>query len=232
MISIIIPTYNEESTIRSTILSIHSCSDDVQREVIVADGQSTDRTIKLAAPHARIVVSARGRANQMNAGAGRARGDILLFLHADVTLPRGALNEIEKAISAEGYDGGGFSNIFSAHNDRIKRLGRIMNLRLRDNDRPGNTLFFGDNGIFVRREAFSSLRGYRDIPIMEDCDFSDRMRKQFRVVRILHPQLVLSPRRHLQSGFVKTRLQWILIRRLYQAGVSAEKLARLYPHVR
>jgi rSAM/selenodomain-associated transferase 2 len=232
MISIIIPTYNEETAILSTIRSVQARSHEVSCEVIVADGQSTDRTVELAEPFARIVVSARGRAKQMNAGSGQARGDILFFLHADVSIPQGALSEIEKKITGEGYDGGGFSNVFSAHNDRIKKLGRIMNFRLRDNDRSANTLFFGDNGIFVRRQAFDKLSGFRDIPIMEDFDFSDRMRKQFRVVRILQPKLVISPRRHLQTGFVKTRLQWILIRKLFRAGVSAETLARLYPHVR
>jgi len=75
-------------------------------------------------------------------------------------LPPGAIAEIRRKVLIEGYDGGGFSNVFSRHNTRIKRLGRVLNLRLRDNDHAGNTVFFGNNGIFVRRRVFDALGGF------------------------------------------------------------------------
>lgn len=232
MISIIIPTYNEEEYIGRAIASVLSRRDESKIEIIVSDGGSTDGTVQLVRAHAQVVCAETGKARQLNAAASRAQGDILFFLYAHITLPAGALTAIDRAVNIEGNDGGGFSNVFSEHNQKIKQLGRVLNLRVRDNDHAGNTLFFGDNGIFVRRTVFDALQGFKAIPIMEDYDFSMRMRERFKVVRILDPKLVVSPRRHVKNGFVRTRLQWILTKRLYQAGVSPELLAQWYPKVR
>ena len=232
MISVVIPTYTEEARIEHAIASVLRCRDETEIEIIVADGGSTDGTVSLARAYVQVVCSETGRAHQLNAAVEQARGDIFFFLHAHVTLPAGALEMIDRAINTEGKDGGGFSNIFSEHNRKIKRLGRVLNLRIRDNDHSGNTLFFGDNGIFVRREVFEALGGFKTVPIMEDYDFSTRMRERFEVVRISEPKLVVSPRRHVEAGFVRTRIQWILTRRLYELGVSPDHLARWYPKVR
>ncbi len=232
MISVIIPTYNEEERIERTIRSVYQQRDRTDFEIVVCDGGSTDATVPLARKHARVVCSERGRGRQLNAAAERATGDIFFFLHANVTLPPGALAIIDREINERSFDGGGFSNVFSMHNHRIKRLGRILNLRIRDNDHAGNKIFFGDNGIFVKRTVFEALGGFKTIPIMEDYDFSKRMNERFRVVRICEPSLIVSPRRHVKAGFIKTRLQWILIKRLYQMGVSPFALARLYRDVR
>lgn len=232
MISVIIPTYNEEERIEHAIASVVRHQDEAEIEIIVSDGGSNDETVSLARAQAHVVCAETGRARQLNAAAKQARGDILFFLHAHVTLPAGALMMVDRAINTDGYDGGGFSNVFSKHNRKIKRLGRVLNLRLRDNDHSGNTLFFGDNGIFVRRAVFDVLGGFKAIPIMEDYDFSMRMRERFKVVRISNPKLIVSPRRHVRAGFVRTRIQWILTRRLYQLGVSPGFLARWYPNVR
>ena len=232
MISVIIPTYNEEGRIEQAIASVFAYRHEAEIEIIVADGGSSDATVSLARANAKVVSTETGRAGQLNAAAEEAGGDIFFFLHAHVTLPSGALTRIDRAINAEGNDGGGFSNVFSEHNQKIKRLGRLLNLRLRDNDHSGNTLFFGDNGIFVRREVFEALGGFKTMPIMEDYDFSKRMRERFEVVRISDPKLIVSPRRHVKAGFVRTRIQWILTRQLYQLGVSPDILARWYPKVR
>jgi rSAM/selenodomain-associated transferase 2 len=231
-ISVIVPVLNEESTIEPTLRTILDRRDEADIEVIVADGGSGDRTVALARRHARVVIADRGKARQMNAAAREAQGEILFFVHADMELPPGALAAVNRAILTEGFDGGGFSNVFSQHNDRIKRLGRSMNLRLRDNDHARNTVFFGDNGIFVRRKVFEALGGFRDIPIMEDFDFSNRLRAHYRVLRLQSPRLIVSPRRHERAGFVWTRLQWILVKRLYLLGCPPRLLARLYPDVR
>lgn len=232
MISVIIPTYNEERYLARAIESVLRQRDGVAYEIIVGDGGSSDNTVSLARRHARVVCCEKGRGAQLNAAAKRATGDIFFFLHAHVTLPPGALAMIERKVNREGYDGGGFSNVFSSHHSRIKRLGRLLNVRLRDNDHAGNTIFFGDNGIFVKRTVFETLGGFKTIPIMEDYDFSKRLQQQYRVVRIRAPRLIVSPRRHVKAGFVKTRVQWILIKRLYQVGVSPYALARWYRDVR
>lgn len=228
MISIIIPVLNEAGFIEEMLQSVLMLRDEADFEILVADGGSSDSTIRIASQYARIVESPAGRAIQQNTAARQASGDIFFFAHAHMTIPRGILRTIRETISEDEYDGGGFSNLFSEHNEKIKRLGRILNFRLFDNDHGENTIFFGDNGIFVRRAVFEAMGGFREIPIMEDYDFSQRLRSNYRVKRILQPRLRISPRRHLENGFLKTRLQWILIKKLYLMGVSPERLNRWY----
>ncbi len=231
-LSIIIPALNEASAIEKTLSQLHSLRNEAEFEIIVSDGGSCDKTVELARRYSAVVQGEKGRGAQLNLGARHASGRVFFFVHADMVVPKGALMEIMQKIEIEGFDGGGFSNVFSTHNRKIKRLGRIMNLRFLNNDHAGNLTFFGDNGIFVRREAFESLGGFKQIPIMEDYDFSKRMRDRFRVVRIENPKLIVSPRRHIEAGFFQTRFQWMAIKRLYQLGVSPNFLAKLYKEVR
>ena len=132
MISVIIPTYNEEERIEHAIASVRRLRDEADFEIIVGDGGSSDATVSVAQEHAQVVWSERGRGRQLNAAAERARGDIFFFLHAHATLPEGALTMINQAINANGNDGGGFSNVFSEHNRKIKRLGRVRSFRKHD----------------------------------------------------------------------------------------------------
>ena len=232
MISIIIPTLNEEACLEKVLQNVDDLREECDIELIVADGGSDDRTVEIARRYARVVQTGRGRALQLNAAAKVAKGDILFFVHADMNVPKGALKIISEKVLQENYHGGGFSNTFTSHNKKIKRLGRLLNIRIFDNDRPSNTVFFGDNGIFVRRSSFNALKGFKPIPIMEDYDFSRRMKERFKVVRVVEPRLGVSPRRHERSGFVRTRLQWITIKWLYLLGVSPHTLTRLYSDVR
>jgi glycosyltransferase involved in cell wall biosynthesis len=167
MISIIIPTLNEEKIIRSTLENLSLFTRGRSYEIIVSDGGSQDYTVKIAKQYAKIVISKKGKAIQLNTGAKKAKGKILFFLPADITVPDGALEAIERKIFKQGYDGGGFSNVFSNYNNKIKTLGRIMNLRIFDNDNKRNLIFYGDNGIFCKKEVFNRLRGFKRIPIME-----------------------------------------------------------------
>lgn len=231
MISIIIPTYNEAGTIGSTLENISNLNSKIEHEIIVADGSSIDKTREIAEKYSTVLISEKGKVIQLNSAAKKSNGEVLFFIHADMTIPTGALEEIEKKIDA-GFDGGGFSNIFSKHNDKIKLLGRILNLRIINNDNKKNLVFFGDNGIFCKKSVFQKLGGFKNIPIMEDYDFSLRMKKIFLSTRILNPKLIVSSRRHVKSGFIKTRLQWIIIRRLYTLGVSPKILTKLYKDVR
>ena len=232
MISIIIPTLNEEIIIESTLENLRTHIRNTPHEIIVSDGGSRDKTVTIAEKFALVIKSEKGKAIQLNEGAKRAAGDILFFVQADTTIPQGALEAIELKIYKQGYDGGGFSNVFSEHNKKIKTLGRILNFRIFTNDHQRNLIFFGDNGIFCKREVFDKLGGYKLIPIMEDYDFSKRMRDRFKSVRILDPKLIMSSRRFIKDGFVKTRLLWIIIKRLYQLGISPYFLAKLYKDVR
>lgn len=232
MISIIIPTYNEESSIEKTLIQLSTLECISDKEIIVVDGGSSDNTILIALKYVRVVSSEKGKANQLNTGVKFSKGDILFFVHADMFVPDGALNAIINQID-EGYDGGGFANVFDSHNKKIKRLGTIMNLRFfRNKEQSDRCIFYGDNGIFVKRNVFQDLSGFKEIPIMEDYDFSYRMRKHFKVKQIKNFKLILSSRRHLEAGFIKTRFQWIMIKKLFLLGFSAQTLARWYRDVR
>jgi len=232
MISIIIPTYNEESVIEKTLQNLKKIDGIAETEIIVVDGRSSDRTVSIAKNYANVISSAKGKAIQLNAGARAASGDILFFVHADMTLPPNVLKVIEKKIVREVCDGGGFASEFSSHNKKIKTLGRLMNFRIINKEQSDKKIFYGDNGIFVKKTVFEKLGGFREIPIMEDYDFSIRLKKEYRVVKIDEPKIIVNPRRHINAGFIKTRFQWIVIRKLYKLGVSPFLLARWYKDVR
>ena len=143
------------------------------------------------------------------------------------------LEIIQKHID-EGYDAGGFANIFKEHNKRIKALGNWMNFRFFDErEQSDKGVFYGDNGIFVRKSVFDSLGGFKEIPIMEDYDFFVRLNKQrYKTIKIKEPPIIVSARRHVNAGFFKTRFQCVMIRKLFQWGVPTKTLAKWYGDIR
>jgi len=233
MISAIIVAYNEEEHIRSIIGELRKQQFSGEYEIILADGSSTDKTITLAEQEGISIINCRkGKACQMNDAAKVARGDVLFFVHADMKLADNTLSVIQKQIDL-GFDGGGFANIFDECNDKIKNLGTWMNFRfINKREQSDKGIFYGDNGIFVKRSVIDALQGFKEIPIMEDYDFSKRMRQQFKVIKIKQPPIIISARRHIKVGFFKTRFQWIAIRKLYQWGVSPKMLAKWYGDIR
>ena len=233
MISAIIVAHNEEAHIETVINELKKQQYSGSCEIILADGQSSDHTVALAKKNnIRSVSCRKGKAKQMNDAAKIAKGDILFFVHADMQLSEKTFSTIQQKID-QGFDGGGFSNRFNTHNRRIKKLGTLLNFRFFDRrEQSDKGIFYGDNGIFVKREVFDALDGFKEIPIMEDYDFSKRANALYNFITIKHPQIILSARRHIKVGFLKTRFQWIIIRKLYQWGVSPEKLANWYGDVR
>ncbi len=232
MISIIIPTFNEENYIQKTFHQLSELKAETDFEIIVSDGFSGDKTVELASFCAKVIRTEKGKSKQLNAGAKLASGDILFFVHADMYVPPGALKKIEKAIYENGFDGGGFSNIFSDYNKKIKMLGRIMNLRLSNKTQAERKFFYGDNGIFVNKEVFQKIGGFKDVPIMEDYDFSIRMLSRYKVCLIKEPRIIVDARRHVKDGFLKTRIKWMVIKRLYFLGVSPKRLNDWYKDIR
>jgi len=233
MISAIIITYNEELLIKSIINELNKQQFNGNFEIILADGGSNDNTVTVAKENKIKVVHCRkGKSKQMNDAAKEAKGDILFFVHVDMQFSDHMFSVIQKQIS-EGYDGGGFSNEFDEHNDKIKSLGNWMNFRFFDKrEQSDKGVFYGDNGIFVKKKVFNELNGFKDISIMEDYDFSVRMKEKYRVIRINDPKIIVSARRHVKAGFLKTRFQWVMIRKLYKWGVSPEKLTAWYGDIR
>lgn len=234
MISAIILTYNEADWIHSIIDYLHQQEYQGQFEILVADGGSTDDTVALAKKRkVKVIPCQKGKALQMNEAAKKARGNILFFVHADMMLSPNTFSSIEQYIVEEQVDAGGFANLFDEDNQKIKRLGTLLNFRFfNQQEQSDRGLFYGDNGIFVKKRVFEALGGFKEIPIMEDYDFSLRLRNKYRTKKIRNPQIILSARRHQKSGFIKTRLQWIFIRLLYKWGVSPNFLVKFYKDVR
>lgn len=205
MISAIIVAYNEADYIQKIVRELAKQKYSGRYEIILADGGSTDETVSLIEDqHIEIVHCRKGRACQMNDAAKVAIGDILFFVHADMKLHHNTFSTIQEFI-AQGYAGGGFKNVFGSHNKKIKKLGRWMNFRLfNTSEQSDKGIFYGDNGIFVSRETFDKLGGFKEIEIMEDYEFSNRMRQEFNVIKIKKIPITVSARRHIKTGFWKT----------------------------
>lgn len=164
MISIIIPALNEEKALPDTLRRVFE--QDGEFEVILVDGGSEDRTIAIARqfPNVTILSAKRGRASQMNAGAALAKGEWLLFLHADAILPPQALTVIRQ----QEADAGGFRHFFSGNARGLKLVSWLHNFRCA---RTG--VFYGDQAMFVRQSLFYDLGGFPDVPVLEDLLFGE-----------------------------------------------------------
>jgi rSAM/selenodomain-associated transferase 2 len=197
------------------------------REIIVVDGGSDDATVEIARRSADIVVaSARGRALQMNAGAARASGDILLFLHADTHLPPGFAAEVGAACERDGVVGGRFDVELRPSSPLLWITAELINRRSRL-----TKVSTGDQGIFICRKVFEALGGYAEMPLMEDLELSRRM-KRAGAIACLRSRVVTSSRRWRQHGVIRTILLMWALRALYYAGVSPRRLQGWYANSR
>jgi rSAM/selenodomain-associated transferase 2 len=244
-VAVVIPTLNEERIVEATLTHTVGMGFD---EVTVVDGGSRDRTSEIvrafASANARggqpsassrfppqassvtLVTSPPGRARQMNAGAAASRSQVLLFLHADTRLPPNAKAEIEAALGDPTCDGGRFDVRFERDSGLAWLIARLMNLRSR-----WTGIATGDQAIFVRRTAFERLGGFYDIPVMEDVDFSRRLKQAGRSAA-LRAHVVTSFRRWEARGSVRTILLMWVLRFLYWTGVSPDRLRHWYGTVR
>ena len=193
-------------------------------EIVLVDGGSTDATAAIAArfPEVSLLSSPRGRARQMNAGARAARGDVLLFLHADTLLPDGALAAVQVAVSHPGVVAGRFDVRFDNPGRAFRMIASFMNQRSR-----WTGISTGDQAIFVCREPFDALGGYPDIPLMEDVELCRRLKRRGRLAA-LRRCVTTSARKWEREGAVRTILLMWVLRILYMAGVSPVLLHRWY----
>ena len=223
-ISVIIPTLNEEAVLTATLERARQPG---VREIIVVDGGSTDATRAIAVSLADLVLSAPcGRATQMNAGAARAGGDILLFLHADTWLPSGFAGAVTAACASPAVIGGRFDVQLEPSSPLLWLTGELINLRSRL-----SRIATGDQAIFVRRAVFERLGGYANMPLMEDIDLTRRMKRAGRVA-CLRERVTTSARRWQKNGVVKTILLMWTLRALYACGVSPQRLRQVYANTR
>ena len=221
-VSIIVPTLNEEAHILATLKALQQLLGD--KEILVVDGGSSDRTVPLARSQGVTVLAApKGRGTQMHAGALEATGSVLWFVHADTIPPPAALDEIEKALEDESVVGGNFGLLFDGSSRAARQLTAIYPvLRLLG-------LCYGDSGIFVRKRVYEQIGGLRALALFEDLDLLRRLRRAGRFAH-LPCSIVTSSRRFEQRNFALIWLHWTSLQILYWCGVSPNLLARWYRH--
>jgi rSAM/selenodomain-associated transferase 2 len=220
MISVIIPTLNERATVGpmlNDLLKQHGGF-----EIIVSDGGSSDGTLDVVSrfPEVKVETSPQGRGMQMNEGANVACGDIFLFLHADTSIPPGALNVVEEVLVDSSVVAGSFTLSF----DLPSFFLRLYSLFSQIN----HILFtYGDQGLFLRSHTFRRIGGFKDIPIMEDVEIQKRLRSLGRFVKIRRP-VTTSARRFVTYGILRQQILNISLVFLYHLGADTSCLARFY----
>lgn len=215
----IVPTLNEAENLARTLGRLKGCG----FEVIVADGGSGDGTVDVALDlGAQVKSSPPGRGRQMDAGAAAAGPGILFFVHADSRPPLDAGDRIRRILANPKISAGAFRLKIDSPDPRLRAVSAWANLRSAIFRLP-----YGDQGLFVRKEVFDSVGGFRGLPLMEDVDLIDRLRRVGRVV-LDRAEMSTSARRWKKRGIWRTSLRNLACLWRYRRGVSAERLAREY----
>lgn len=219
-LSIIIPTFQEAGSVGATVDAARGLGPGV--EIIVVDGGSSDGTAATASGHGARVIMAdeRGRTPQMNLGAAAAKGDVLLFLHADTLLPPDAADSIATILSEPAVAGGCFRLRFDDDHPVLRMSSALNRFSFR-------LFHYGDCAYFVRRSTFREMGGFHAMPLLEDLDFWLRLNRSHRVV-VARSSVLTSARRFRDVGVVRQQALATLIVLLYVFGVGAPRLARLY----
>ncbi|HXF77979.1 MAG TPA: TIGR04283 family arsenosugar biosynthesis glycosyltransferase [Usitatibacter sp.] len=220
-ISIVMPVLDEAAILGASLAALAPLAAS-GAEVIVVDGGSGDGSDRIATQQGfRVVAAPRGRASQMNAGAKAARGDALVFLHADTRLPEGALGAIGAALAAKAW--GRFDVSIAGGSPLLLLVAATMNLRSRLTG-----IATGDQAIFVRRDAFERVGGFPQIPLMEDVALSDLLKRAVGRPRCLADRATTSARRWEKHGTLRTIFLMWRLRAAYAMGADPRALARAY----
>jgi rSAM/selenodomain-associated transferase 2 len=222
--SIIIPVLHESSIINRAVEHIRQIGAGFKVEIIVVDGDKEGGTIN-SIKHNDVVkiVSPRGRGTQMNKGAAASKGDVLLFLHTDTELPEEAFAGLSSVLNNRDYSGGAFDLGIESERRIFRLIEKLVFFRTRATQIP-----YGDQAIFIRRECFEALKGFKDITIMEDVEFMRRLKKSGHKISIIPQKVKTASRRWEREGILYCTLRnWALIS-LYSIGVKPEKLVKFY----
>ncbi len=224
-ISIIIPVYNEETTLPVTLSQLKLSDNE---ELVVVDGGSNDRTLEISKRFTeKVFVTEKGRGRQLRKGAELATGGILFFLHADCLPPENAFSIIREVILDSKIAAGTFD--IGIHFDRL--ASRIIefgaNLRSHITKLP-----YGDQGLFMKKETYEKIGGFKEIPIMEDVEIAQRLKKQGKII-FVREKINTSTRRWEKEGILYTTVRdWILAISYTLFKVSPERLLKYYKDVR
>ncbi|WP_151087045.1 TIGR04283 family arsenosugar biosynthesis glycosyltransferase [Hymenobacter baengnokdamensis] len=222
-VSIIIPTYNEAAAITALLGYLGpAMAGEPALEVLVVDGGSTDATVLLARQAGATVLASpyKGRAAQLNYGAQQARGEVLYFLHADSYPPPGFLTDVRRTVE-QGYEAGCYQLAFDHPHWFLRFSAWCTRL-------PWTAVRFGDQSLFVRRELFERVGGYREnLQLMEDQEIVGRLRAHARF-RVLPRAVTTSARKYLANGVFRLQGIFTLLVVLYYLGVSQHRLVQLY----
>lgn len=222
--SYIIPVYREAKIINSTIDHLMCLQKFADAEIILADGDPQGCTLKeISNSSVKKIICAKGRARQMNCAAAEATGDILIFLHADTQLPKSAVQKIAAILKDKAIVGGAFDLEIDSERFAFRVIEKMASWRSRLTLIP-----YGDQAIFIRADYFRLIGGFQDIPIMEDVDLMQRIKRKAGKIKIIRERVLTSPRRWETEGVVFCTLRnWFLIS-LFLLGVKPKTLVRFY----
>ena len=223
-ISIIVPIYNEEKVISENSASLKKLAG--CGELIFVDAASSDKGPQIAASLGKVLSCIKGRAPQMNRGAKEAISDILLFLHADTTISPGTLEKIIEKIKAGPFIGGCLTQRIDKLGIMYRLIEGFGNIRARL-----TRVFYGDQGIFVRKDVFLNMGGFPEVPVMEDVLFTKKLRKLGKAI-VLPDKILASPRRWESRGIIRTALLYSFITILFWLKVPLDKIKSLYGDLR
>ncbi len=222
--SIIIPVLNEADRVNGVLGHLHELDHDGPVEIIIVDGDPHGGTIStIRNQKVTTALSGKGRARQMNRGASLADGDVLIFLHADTQLPQKALLRVAEAMNDKRCVAGAFDLGLDTPRTVFRITEKYVALRTRLTRIP-----FGDQAIFIRRDYFNAVGGYKDMPIMEDIELMSRIRKRGDLICVISDKVTTSVRRWEQEGILYCTFRNWALQLSYLMGVRPERLARWY----
>lgn len=225
MISVVIPTLNAAERLPATLAPlVAATAEGLVKQVIIADGGSTDETLAIAeAAGCDIVKSAPGRGRQLRAGAAAARGKWLLFLHADAELESGWIEEARRFMREQQAHlrAAAFTLAFDDDAPGARRVLFWARLRARVFKLP-----YGDQGLLLSRFFYEALGGYTDLPLMEDVEIVRRIGASR--IRVLDAKAVTSAEKYRRDGYDKRAWRNFMLLARYLMGADPEKLAKVY----
>lgn len=224
--SIIIPVVNEESTINKLLQHIHTITENHSHEIIVIDGDRTGSTLQAITDHfpvKKLISMKMGRADQMNYGAGVAKGEILVFLHADTHLPDNAFSRIHDALHTDIFYAGAFTLKIQSYNPLLHLIAGITNIRSQLSRVP-----YGDQVFFMKKKFFNTIGKFKSLSIMEDVEIMERIKKAGYKICILNDKVVTSPRRWQKNGVIRNTVKNRFLILLYKLGIPHTTLKEIY----